>query len=70
MDRLTFREAELHDISEMSRIRLAVLENRLSDPSRVKTTDYTNYLTLQGKGWVAEWDEQIIGFAIVFTILS
>ena len=46
----------------MSAIRLAVTENRLSDPSRVTTATYHDYLDRLGKSWVCEVDGQIAGF--------
>jgi len=46
----------------MSRIRLAVTENRLSDPTRITARMYEDYLEKLGRGWVAESCGQIIGF--------
>lgn len=46
------------------RIRLAVKENQLSDPSRVTDADCAHYLTQRGKGWVGIIDNEIAGFAI------
>lgn len=59
------REAQLSDIPAMHRIRLAVKENILSDPSRVTEADYGPFLTHQGKGWVAEVEGQLVGFSIL-----
>ena len=47
----------------MSVIRLAVTENRLSDPSRVTIAMYHDYLEKLGKSWVCEADGVIAGFA-------
>ncbi len=47
----------------MSAIRLAVTENRLSDPSRVTLAMYHDYLDRLGKSWVCEADGVITGFA-------
>src|SRR5688500_5069427 len=48
----------------MHRIRLAVRENRLSDPALVQPDDYRALLNGQGRGWVAELDGRIAGFAV------
>jgi GNAT superfamily N-acetyltransferase len=46
----------------MAAIRLAVSENRLSDPSRVTSAMYHDYLSRLGKTWVCEADGVIAGF--------
>jgi len=47
----------------MHRVRMAVRENRLR--STVITEDhYTSTLETTGRGWVAEVDGQVVGFAI------
>ena len=61
---MTFREAQLTDIPQMSAIRMAVKENVLSNPALVTQKDYEEYLTLRGKGWVCEIDGCVVGFAI------
>src|SRR5436305_13039380 len=61
---MTYREALLTDIPQMSVIRLAVKENVLSNPALVTQKDYEEYLTLRGKGWVCETDGRLVGFAI------
>jgi GNAT superfamily N-acetyltransferase len=61
---MTYREALLTDIPQMSVIRLAVKENVLSNPALVTQKDYEEYLTLRGKGWVCERDGSLVGFAI------
>jgi GNAT superfamily N-acetyltransferase len=48
----------------MHRIRLAVCENRLTDPSSVQAGHYEEMLGARGRGWVAEVRGQIAGFAI------
>jgi hypothetical protein len=48
------RQAEHRDIPAMSRIRLAVTENVLSNPARVTQQMYEDYLERSGRGWVAE----------------
>jgi GNAT superfamily N-acetyltransferase len=46
----------------MSRIRLAVKENALSDPTRITREMYEDYLERSGRGWVAETDGEIRAF--------
>ncbi|MFC5512047.1 GNAT family N-acetyltransferase [Massilia jejuensis] len=56
------RQAVSADIPAMSRIRLSVTENILSDPGRVTQAMYEQYLALSGRGWVAEIDGEIAAF--------
>ncbi|MES2018772.1 MAG: GNAT family N-acetyltransferase [Pseudomonadota bacterium] len=58
-----FRLATEADIPAMSVIRLAVTENRLSDPSRITHAMYVDFLDRQGRSWVCELDGVIVGFA-------
>ena len=51
---VTIRLATQADIPAMHRVRLAVTENRLSDPSRVTLADYAPAISELGSGWVAE----------------
>ncbi|MEO1653215.1 MAG: GNAT family N-acetyltransferase [Bacteroidota bacterium] len=60
-----YREAQGKDIPQLIRIRASVRENILSDPSKVQLRDYEEYLNQRGKGWVCEWQGQVIGFAVV-----
>lgn len=46
----------------MSRIRLSVTENVLSDPRRVTLQMYEDYLDAAGRGWVAEIDGTVAAF--------
>ncbi|ANE50516.1 GNAT family N-acetyltransferase [Flavisolibacter tropicus] len=62
---MTYREAHLEDIEQLSVIRLAVKENRLSNPALITYHDYETFLTIRGKGWVCEINGQLVGFAIV-----
>lgn len=62
--RLEVRVASEADIPAMHRIRLAVRENRLADPSMVQPDDYRPLLGTNGRGWVAEADGAIAGFAV------
>jgi GNAT superfamily N-acetyltransferase len=61
---LTLRAAVPGDIPAMHRIRLAVRENRLSDPTRVTPADYVRYVEEAGVSWVAELDGRVAGFGI------
>jgi GNAT superfamily N-acetyltransferase len=47
----------------MSRIRLSVRENVLSDPARVTLQMYRDYLDTLGRGWVCELDGEVVGFS-------
>jgi GNAT superfamily N-acetyltransferase len=60
---IIYRRATPADIPAMSRIRLAVRENVLSDPSRITLRMYQDYLELAGRGWVAEIDGAVVGFS-------
>ena len=57
-----FRQATRDDIPAMSRIRLSVLENVLSDPARVTRQMYEDFLDKSGRGWVAEERGEIFAF--------
>jgi len=59
---LAFRRALHGDIPAMSRIRLAVTENALSDPARITPQMYEDFLEQSGRGWVAEQDGDIVAF--------
>jgi GNAT superfamily N-acetyltransferase len=58
------RVATEADIAAMHRIRVAVRENRLADPSLVQPEDYRRMMMDAGRGWVAEADGRILGFAV------
>ncbi|WP_374444116.1 GNAT family N-acetyltransferase [Epilithonimonas sp.] len=62
---MIFREAIIADIPQMQIIRNAVKENQLSNPDIVKDKDYECFLLENGKGWVCEIENLIVGFAIV-----
>lgn len=62
---MIFREAAIADIPQLSKIRLAVKENILSNPDLVPYEDYIEFMTQRGKGWVCEIDNKIVGFSIV-----
>lgn len=61
---MNFREALLSDIPVICDIRLSVLENRLADPEGVTPEMCAEYLTETGKGWVCEFQREIVGFSI------
>ncbi len=61
---MQIRPASEADIPEMHRIRTSVRENRLAIPSLVQPGDYRAMLAEHGRGWVAESDGRIIGFAV------
>jgi len=52
------------DIDAMHVVRCAVRENRLSQPDRITSADYRAMLERDGRGWVAEVDGRIVGFAV------
>lgn len=56
------RRATSSDIPAMSRIRLSVTENTLSDPARITHAMYEDFLDASGRGWVAELDGEIQAF--------
>lgn len=60
---LQCRRARSVDIPAMSRIRLSVTENTLSDPAKVTRQMYQDYLHLLGRGWVCCSGRKIVGFA-------
>jgi GNAT superfamily N-acetyltransferase len=61
---LIIAEATSADIAAMHRIRMVVRENILSDPARVKPSDYERMMTNnRGKAWVGKVDGTIRGFS-------
>lgn len=60
---MSVRRATSHDIPRMSEIRLAVLENQLSNPGRIIRADYEDFVHGRGRSWVSEQDGQIVGFS-------
>jgi GNAT superfamily N-acetyltransferase len=60
---MSIRNAAPADWPELHRVRMAVLENRLADPARVRQEDYLRMLHT-GRGWVWEVDGQVAGFCI------
>ncbi|MCU6435704.1 GNAT family N-acetyltransferase [Undibacterium sp. Jales W-56] len=60
---ITYREATIDDISVIMEIRFAVKENVLSNPNAVTPAMCVDYLDKLGHGWVAERDQQVVGFS-------
>lgn len=58
------RQATSSDIAGMHRVRLAVRENRLTDPGRITASDYVTAIDALGRGWVAESDGVVVAFAV------
>lgn len=58
---LEFRPAKPDDISALMEIRETVRENRLVN-LRLTRADYVRALTLEGRAWVCEDDERVVGF--------
>lgn len=56
-------EAAVADVYEIHRIRLAVKENILGDPSKVCPADSIRMIEQDGKGWVGRVDGAIRGFS-------
>lgn len=61
---MIYREAQPGDVPPMMQLRLAVTENKLSNPALITESDYTHFLFRRGKGWICEKDNRIVGFAI------
>tara|TARA_R100000935_G_scaffold37139_1_gene58197 strand:- start:298 stop:756 length:459 start_codon:yes stop_codon:yes gene_type:complete len=62
---MTIRQAEIADIKQIMQVRNSVTENVLSNPNEVTDADCIEFLTVRGKGWVSEINNEIIGFSIV-----
>jgi GNAT superfamily N-acetyltransferase len=59
------REATIDDIRQIQIVRNSVTENILSDPNLVTDNDYKEFLTVRGRGWIFEINDEIVGFSIV-----
>jgi len=57
------RKAVENDIPEIQRIRSAVHENKLSS-KKISVSEIQKAMFLTGRGWVAEQDGKVLGFAI------
>jgi GNAT superfamily N-acetyltransferase len=58
------RTAVAGDIPEMHRIRMAVRENRLTDPDSITEAAYRPFVEA-GRAWVAEQGDGMAGFAAI-----
>ena len=61
---MIFREATIDDIKQIQVVRNSVKENTLSNPNLVTDKDCEEFLSIRGKGWVCEIENEIVGFAI------
>lgn len=61
---MIIREAKIEDIKQIQIVRNSVTENTLPDPNLVTDAECIEFITVRGKGWVCEIDNQIVGFAI------
>lgn len=61
---MLYRQARVADIEQLMRVRVSVKENMLPDPDLIPYSEYEDYLTVRGKGWVCEGDSVIVGFAV------
>jgi len=64
-DHMIIREAKIEDIKQIQIVRHSVTENILSDPGLVTDEDCKEFITVRGKGWVCEINNEIVGFSIV-----
>lgn len=61
---MKFREATIDDIPALTRVRQSVKENVLSDPGKVTPEMYRAYLSKSGKGWLCEFQGEVVGFSV------
>jgi GNAT superfamily N-acetyltransferase len=61
---MIIREATIADIPQIQVVRNSVKENTLSDPNLVTDEDCREFMFDRGKGWVAEINNEVVGFAI------
>ena len=57
-----YRQARVGDIPALARIRAAVTENVLR--RRLTMDSLVDSLTTHGRGWVCEWQGDVVGFSI------
>ena len=60
---MSLRLANRSDIPGLHRVRLAVRENTLSDPTRITEADYIAAMEELGRTWVIEAAGDVIAFA-------
>ena len=61
---MMIRAAKIDDIQQIQIVRNSVKENTLYNPNLVTDKDCEEFISVRGKGWVCEIDQQILGFAI------
>jgi len=61
---MQMRAATVADFAAIHAVRVAVRENRLSDPNRITQDDYRDMLQRDGTGWIIEVDGRIVAFGI------
>ncbi|MBK9737660.1 MAG: GNAT family N-acetyltransferase [Saprospiraceae bacterium] len=61
---MTIREANTDDIKQIQIVRNSVTENTLSSPNLVTDEDCREFITIRGKAWVCEINNEIVGFSI------
>jgi len=64
LGQVTFREAQIKDISQIQLVRNSVKENTLSDPNLITDLVVEDFIMNRGKGWVCEVGGQVVGFSI------
>lgn len=64
MEAPCLRIATRDDVAALQRVRLSVRENVLSRPELVTHADYVEHLERRGRGWLAEWGSEVVGFAV------
>jgi GNAT superfamily N-acetyltransferase len=64
LQHIIFREATVDDIKQIQTVRNSVTENMLSNPNLVTDKHCEEFLTIRGKGWVCEVENEVVGFAI------
>jgi RimJ/RimL family protein N-acetyltransferase len=62
---MIYREAIAKDIEQIQIVRNSVIENTLSDPGLITDADCLDFITVRGKGWICEINNEIVGFSIV-----
>jgi GNAT superfamily N-acetyltransferase len=60
---MSIREARSTDAAAMHRVRMSVHENRLVSVA-LSESDYLEAIQRTGRGWVAEVDGHVVGFAV------
>ena len=62
---MIFREALVSDFTRLHEVRMAVRENKLSNPNLITEKDYADFISVRGKGWLCEVEDRVVGFSIV-----